>query len=94
MAERATQLIAAEFLRFLSQAESFWFIIDGETSWEHSLSRRLGFVSTVEYYAFLVAAGWAMYKIKSDGSQKLQVCGKRVKELLDADMAGYGRFIT
>ena len=52
------------------------------------MSRRLGFVSTVEYYAFLVAAGWAMYKIKSDGSKKLQVCGKRVKELLDADMAG------
>jgi hypothetical protein len=57
MAERATQSIAAKFLRFLSQAESFWYTIDGDTSWEHSLSRRLGFVSMVEYHAFLAAAG-------------------------------------
>ena len=42
----------------------------------------------MEYHAFLVAAGWAMYEIKSDGRKKLQVSGKRVKELLDDGMAG------
>jgi hypothetical protein len=65
MAESATQSIAAKFLRFLSQAESFWFTIDGDTSWEHSLSRRLGFVSMMEYHAFLVAAGWAQTALRS-----------------------------
>ena len=46
-------------LVFLAQCGASWFTINGETSKEFSLCRRLGFYDRTDYYAFLVHGGLA-----------------------------------
>ena len=60
-------------LIFLADADSFWFTISGETSRDCSLGRRLGFYHKIDYYAFLVTAGLAKYKIHGNGDKELKI---------------------
>ena len=65
-----------EHLQFLSNAESCWYIINGEINHEYSLARRLGFYLKEQYYAFLVAAGLANYKY-TETNEKDEVTTER-----------------
>ena len=49
-------------LVFLAQCGASWFTINGDTSNEFSLCRRLGFCNETDYYAFLVHGGLAGYE--------------------------------
>ena len=49
-------------LVFLAQYGASWFTINGDTSNECSLCRRLGFCNETDYYAFLVHGGLAGYE--------------------------------
>jgi len=60
---RRAQELLLVLLVFIAQSDSHWFTINGETSREFSLSRRLGFHDRTDYYAFLVTGGLAGYEI-------------------------------
>lgn len=55
----------AELFSILAQGSSHWFSINGDTSCEISLCRLLGFLSPMDYYAFLVSKGLAAYEFNS-----------------------------
>ena len=67
--QRAQALLLV-LLRFTAQSDAHWFTINGETSRENSLCRRLGFYDQTDYYAFLVTGGLAEYEINKKGGHK------------------------
>ena len=81
---RAKELLSV-MLAFLAKSGSFWYTINGDPSYEFSLCRRLGFASSLHYYAFLVTAGLAGYEEDAHGVRQLKVSGSRWKEYLKDD---------
>ena len=71
-------------LVFLAQCGASWFTINGETSKEFSLCRRLGFYDRTDYYAFLVHGGLAGYDInKKTGQKELKIYRDEWNHMLD-----------
>ena len=68
---KARELLAA-LLVFIAAGDSFWYTINGDTTTEYALCRRLGFFSEVDYYALLIAAGLAGYAV-TPGHEKKQL---------------------
>jgi hypothetical protein len=87
MQANATMIRAREYLLvlliFLAEADSFWFTISGETSRDCSLGRRLGFYDKIDYYAFLVTAGLAEYRIHGNGDKELKILRGQWNIMLD-----------
>ena len=58
-------------LALISSCEASWSTINGNTTYEFSLRRKLGLYHTTDYYAFLVVCGLAGWtKIKGGGGKK------------------------
>ena len=64
--------ILAEVFAILSKGGSHWYTINGDTSSNLSLCRRLGFFSEMDYYAYLGSKGLAAY-IMNKQSQMMEV---------------------
>ena len=66
--------LLATLLVFIAAGDSFWYTINGDTTTQFSLCRRLGFFSEVDYYAFMIAAGLAGYTEKrGQAAKQLQI---------------------
>ena len=63
--------VLSVFLENVASSNSFWYTVNGDISHEMSLARRIGFFRDVDYYAFLVSAGLASYKERTDGKKEL-----------------------
>jgi len=68
---KAQELLAA-LLVFIAAGYSFWYTINGDTTTEYDLCKRLGFFSKVDYHTLLVAAGLAGYAV-TPGHEKKQL---------------------
>ena len=52
----------AELFSILAKGGLHWYSINGDTSVEVSFCRRLGFFCSMDYYAYLVSKGLAVYQ--------------------------------